>query len=203
MALTLTAVEQEKLRRATLKGGSSAKSAAKLLLELQENQTADVALTSRVTAEEADTAADNASAIAGQPIYADVSITNAEFLAIRATPKTIIAAPGVGKKIHVISPPELYFDYTAAYTETIDNLSFKYTDGVGATIATVETTGFVDATVDTMTFASMSAASNLAKTAVDNQAVVLHNTGDGEFGGGNAANVVRVRILYRIIPAGW
>lgn len=42
-----------------------------------------------------------------------------------------------------------------------------------------------------------------AKTGSDNKALVLHNTGDGELGGGNAANVVRARIFYAVVPAGW
>lgn len=138
----------------------------------------------------------------GVPQWAEVSMTNAEILALRATPKTIVAAPGAGKVVELLAA-QLFFDYTAAYTESADNFGFKYGTGAGTEIATVENTGFVDATADTMTRATISAAANIAKTAVDNLALVLHNTGDGELGGGDAANVIRVRALYRINPAGW
>jgi hypothetical protein len=122
--------------------------------------------------------------------YAEVSITNAEMLALRAAPKTLVAAPGAGKVIQFLGAL-LFFDYTAAYTESTDNLAIRYTDGSGTIVSqAIEAGGFVDATADTM-------------TACDNAVLVLHNTGDGELGGGNAANSVRVRVAYRIVPAGW
>lgn len=130
--------------------------------------------------------------------YMIVELTNAEILALRAAPKTLINAPGAGRHIEFISA-EIYFDYTAAYTETTDNMAFKYENGAGATISeTIEATGFVDATADVGLRISPSANTVLAKTAFENKAVVLHNTGDGEYGGGNAANKFIVKIAYRI-----
>ena len=132
-----------------------------------------------------------------------VSITNAEMLALRATPKTLVAAPGAGYTIEFISA-QLYFDYTGAYTETADNMAIRFTDGSGTIVSqAIEATDFVDATADTMTNALPKIDAISAKSACDNKALVLHNTGDGEYGGGNAANVVRVRITYRVHPAGW
>lgn len=136
------------------------------------------------------------------PQWVELSLTNTQLLALRATPITLIAAPGAGKIIQLIEA-HAFFDYTAAYTESADNIALRYTDGSGATAATIETTGFLDATADTYTRATIAAVANIAKTAADNQALVLHNNGDGEFGGGNAANVLRIRALYRILPAGW
>lgn len=134
----------------------------------------------------------------GVPQWADVTLTNAEMLALRATPKELVAAPGAGKMIQLISA-HMIFDYTAAYTESTDNMGILWGAG-GSSAATIESTGFVTATADTVTTATLAAAANLAITAVDNKSLVLHNTGDGEFGGGNAANVMTVRVLYRIIP---
>lgn len=135
--------------------------------------------------------------------YAEVSITNAEMLALRATPKTLVAAPGAGF-VNRFLGGELFFDYTGAYTETADNMAVKYTDGSGVAVSqTIEATGFVDATADTMTTIEPKIDAIVAKTGCDNQALVLHNTGDGEYGGGNAANVVRARIRYSVVPAGW
>lgn len=136
-------------------------------------------------------------------LYAEVSITNAQFLAIRATPQTLVAAPGAGKVLEFISCM-LFFDRTAVYSETADNLAVRYVDGSGVIVSqAIETTGFVDAATDASTngLAKIDAITLTAQG--DNKALVLHNTGDGEFGGGNAANVIRVKVAYRIHAAGW
>lgn len=139
----------------------------------------------------------------GETLYATGSITNTEMLALRATPKTLVAAPGAGFVLEFISL-ELFFDYTAAYTESADNMAVRFTNGSGTIVSqAIEATGFVDATADTMTNGLAKIDAISAKTACDNKALVLHNTGDGEYGGGNAANVVRFRCNYRIHAAGW
>jgi hypothetical protein len=143
------------------------------------------------------------SGIAGSVQYAEVALTNAEMLALRATPKTLVAAPGAGKVLEFISAVIL-FDYTGAYTETADNMAVKYTDGSGAIVSeTIEATGFVDATADTMTTAIAKADVIVAKSGSENKALVLHNTGDGEYGGGNAANAIRVKVAYRLHNTGF
>lgn len=143
------------------------------------------------------------SGIAGSVQYTEVALTNAEMLALRATPKTLVAAPGASKILEFISAVIL-FDYTGAYTETADNMAVKYTDGSGAIVSeTIEATGFVDATADTMTTAIAKADVIVAKSGSENKALVLHNTGDGEYGGGNAANVIRVKVAYRLHNTGF
>lgn len=135
--------------------------------------------------------------------WAEVAITNAQMLALRATPKTLVAAPGAGKVIEFVQALIL-FDYTGAYTETDDNLAVKYTDGSGAIISeAIEATGFVDATADSLIKVERAASAVLAKTAAENKAIVLHNTGNGEWGGGNAANAVRVKVAYRVWSTGF
>ena len=135
--------------------------------------------------------------------YAAVSLTNTNMLNLAATPIEVVAAPGAGKVLEFISA-ELFFDYTGAYTETTDNLVFRYTDGSGVQVSElVEATGFVDATADTATNAIAKSDVIVAKTGCDNKAIVIDNMGNGEFGGGNAANVVRVKVAYRIHAAGW
>lgn len=127
-----------------------------------------------------------------------VALTNAEMLALRATPKTLVAAPGAGKLIEFLSAT-LLFDYTGAYTETDDNMAVRYENTTGVIVSdTIEATGFVDATADTITFARKGVDGIVAKTGAENKAIVLHNTGNGEFGGGNAANAVSVRVAYRV-----
>lgn len=134
---------------------------------------------------------------------ASVTITNAEALALRATPKTLVAAPGPGLAIEFLGAT-LAFDWTAAYTESTANLAVKYTDGSGVAVSqAIEATGFADAAADTMTNAQPKIDVIVAKTGCDNKALVLHNTGAGEWGAGNAANVIRVNVRYRIVALGW
>jgi len=134
--------------------------------------------------------------------YVDIALTNAQFLAIRATPQTIVSAPGAGYMIEFIKA-ELAFDWTANYTETADNLEFRWGSGGAAASETIECTGFVDGGADVMIQALESASAVRTKATVDNAALVLQNTGDGEFGGGNASNVMRVRVTYRIVSLVW
>lgn len=131
-----------------------------------------------------------------------VALTNAEMLALRAAPKTLVAAPGAGKLIEFISAT-LLFDYTGAYIESADNMAVKYENGSGVQVSdTIEATGFVDATADTITFARKAVDGIVAKTGAENKAIVLHNIGDGEYGGGNAANAFSVRVAYRVHTTG-
>lgn len=126
-----------------------------------------------------------------------VAITNAEMLALRATPKTLVAAPGAGYFLEFISAVML-FDYTGAYTETADNMAVKLGDGSGTAVSeTIEATGFVDSTADIMIPVKPATSAAITKANGENKALVLHNTGDGEYGGGNAANVMRVKVSYR------
>lgn len=129
---------------------------------------------------------------------ARVAITNAQMLALRATPVTLVAAPGAGRVAQFVSAV-LLFDRTAVYTETADNMAVKYADGSGTAISVaIESTGFVDAAADAIYFVEPIAGTVLGvKTLFENLPLVLHNTGDGEFGGGNAANEIVAETTYR------
>ena len=129
--------------------------------------------------------------------YAEVAVTVAEMLAIRATPKTLIAAPGAGYALEFVSAVFIY-DYAAAFTETDDNLAIRYTDGSGATVSlTLETTGLLDAVADKVS-TIQPLATDVLVTA--NAALVLHNTGNGELGG--TGSPCRVKVAYRVHATG-
>jgi hypothetical protein len=133
----------------------------------------------------------------GQIRFATTTITNTQFTGIRAAPVTLVAAPGAGFALQFLGAT-ISIDYTAAYTETADNLSIRYTDGSGQKAsADIETTGWVDLTADSMVNVIPLATGPQLMTA--NAALVLHNIGDGEFGGGNAANVITATVIYRVI----
>ncbi len=129
--------------------------------------------------------------------YAAVAISIAEMKACRATPKTLVAAPGAGYVNEFVSAVFIY-DYAAVYTETADNLAIRYADGSGTVVSlTLETTGLLDQTADKISAISRLATDPLLTA---NAALVLHNTGDGEFGG--TGSPCRVKIAYRVHATG-
>jgi hypothetical protein len=129
-----------------------------------------------------------------------VSLTNVNLKALRATPITLVAAPGAGKVLEFVSAVLKNNGGTNALTETTDNMAVKYTDGSGAAVSqTIECTGFIDQTAATTTSALAKIDAIAAYTASANQALVLHNTGDGEWGGNAAADVtMTVKVVYRV-----
>lgn len=132
--------------------------------------------------------------------YASVTITNAQLKALRATPKTLVAAPGAGKVIEFVSLL-LSLDYgTNVFTETADNMAVRYTDGSGVIVSqAIEATGFIDAAADTVTFGLPKIDPIVTAAGSANQALVLHNTGDGEWGGNAGADtIVYAKVAYRV-----
>ena len=133
--------------------------------------------------------------------YADVTITATQVKAARATPVSLVAAQGAGNAIFFMGA-QLKLNYgSEVFTETADNFAIKYTDGSGVAVSqTIENTGFIDQSADTMTNALPVADAIVAASAAENQALVLHNTGDGEIGG-NASDdsTVTVRIFYQVV----
>jgi len=135
--------------------------------------------------------------IYGKTFYREVPITIAEMLAIRATPKTLVPAPGAGRVNEFIGAVFIY-DYAAAFTETADNLAIRETDGSGTIVSlTLETTGLLDATADKMSTIKPLATDVLQ---LANKALVLHNTGDGELGG--TGSPCRVKVAYKVHKTG-
>ena len=140
----------------------------------------------------------------GAPIrYAQVAISNAELAALRATPKELVAAPGTGLVLEFVSIA-LFLDYTApGFTETADNMAVRYTDGSGTIVSeAIECTGFIDQTADTMTTGRAKVDVIAAKAACENKALVLHNTGDGEWAN-SGGSTMRAKVAYRVHQTGW
>ncbi len=129
--------------------------------------------------------------------YAEVAISIAQLKVCRATPITLVAAPGAGYLTEFISATFIY-DYVAAYTESAANLEVRFTNGSGAVASTVlETTGLLDATSDQVrTFKAVST----DITPVADAALVLFNNGAGEFG--STGSPCRVKVAYRVHATG-
>lgn len=133
--------------------------------------------------------------------FQDVTVSSAELLALNATPKTILPAPGSGKA-YVFCGAVLYMSYNSAAYAGIaagEDLSFKYTDGSGTELAQCETTGFLDQTSSQTRYVrpQTAASGSSAFTPVANAALVLQLL-SGEITTGNST--LKVRIYYRIVP---
>ncbi|BBL73670.1 hypothetical protein [Methylomagnum ishizawai] len=79
-----------------------------------------------------------------------------------------------------------------------EDLTIKYTNGSGATLMTIEATGFLDASADATRFALPTTAA--AFTPAANAALVLHMA-TGEIATGDSP--LKVRVDYKIIDTAW
>ena len=138
----------------------------------------------------------------GGGLLATVNLTSAQVKALRATPATIIAAPGAGKLIVVDSVTlQLNYGGTNVFTESIDNLVLEYGDSGTDITASIETTGLIDQSADTTAVYYPANIAAMANATVGiNESVQLFNTGDGEIAG-NAANdnTLNVTVSYHIV----
>lgn len=129
-------------------------------------------------------------------VTADVTITSAQLLALHAVPHQLVAAPGVGKALILV---DAQFDLpyaTTAYAGIAagEDLEIRYTDGSGQLVATIETTGFLDATASAYRHIYPETAAAIAP--VDNAALVL-DLAVGEIITGDSP--LKVRVRYREI----
>ncbi|KKN54912.1 hypothetical protein LCGC14_0588050 [marine sediment metagenome] len=126
----------------------------------------------------------------------NTQLTNAQVLALRATPITLVAAPGANltalvHRVYIVSD-----DTAGAWTETDDNLLVEYADATAITPA-IDATNLVGGGVQIRDIRI-----STGDLPPDVNAVVrIKNTGGGEWGGGNAANTMSVRVWYSIVPA--
>ena len=130
----------------------------------------------------------------------DVTVTTGQLLALNATPKTLVAAPGALKAI-IVEDIQLMLDYaTTAYGGIAagEDLEVRYTDGSGALVATIETTGFLDATADE--YRQVFPVTTAATESVANAALVLRMA-TGEIITGDSP--LKVRVRYRTVDTAW
>lgn len=128
--------------------------------------------------------------------FTDTQLTNSQVLNFRAIPITVVPAPGADlvlllHRVWIVSD-----DSAGAWTETSDNLIVEYAGGENATVQ-ITGSGLVGGAVQTRSVPIT--AGNLITEV--NVALQLFNTGDGEWGGGDAANTMSVRCFYSVVPA--
>lgn len=131
--------------------------------------------------------------------YAEVTVSSAEILALNATPKTLVAAPGAGKVLEFVSATAILDYNSAAYAGVgaTEDLVIRFTDASGAIVSTtLETTGFIDQTSDQLR-THKAIVTDL--TPVANSPLVLHLL-NGEVTTGNSP--IRYKVAYRVHTTG-
>lgn len=134
--------------------------------------------------------------------FAEVTVSSAELLALRATPKTLVAAPGAGKML-VFHDAMIIADNGTAYVVGTNDFAIRYNNTTGDIISqTIDSAGLLDQTTDIMSYVGPIATdSKTPKADCENTPLVLHNTGAAEWTTGNG--VVRVKIYYSVVTTGW
>lgn len=165
--------------------------------EVATNTIGDDAVT---TAKLADDSVTNAKLAEDTIQTATVTVSTAELLALATTPKELVAAPGADKFIQFLGA-ELVLDYnSAAYTEAGDNMAVKYENAAGVAVSdTIECTGFIDQTADTITNAVPVKDTIVAASGAVNKALVLDNIGNNFAAGDSPVDVI---VSYKVLTAG-
>jgi|GEM_PF-4910379 hypothetical protein len=128
------------------------------------------------------------------------TITDAQIKALAATQITLVAAPGAGKLLEFLGATLILTAGTSVLTESSDNLAIKYANAAGVAVSdTIETTGFIDQAVDTITRAVPVKDAIVASSAAVNKALVLDNIGDEIAGCGEADSVLTVYTTVRTL----
>jgi len=120
-----------------------------------------------------------------------ITVSSAELLALRATPKTLVAAFGANIISSFLSAT-LFLDYNStAYVESSADIVARLTDDSGAIVSTtLDSTGLLDATSDQLRTLKPIATDY---TPIANTPIVLHNAGAGEWTTGDSPLYVYVR----------
>lgn len=128
---------------------------------------------------------------------AEVTLTAAQVKALKATPISLVAAPGADLAIVPVAI-NLVANYggTNAFTESADDLSIGYSGG--AEIMEIESTGLIDQTNDEWRYITFEHAETFIPE--ENTAVVITNLDDEIAGNAANNNTVAVRLYYRVVP---
>ena len=129
--------------------------------------------------------------------YAEVTVTSAEILALNATPKDLVPAPGAGK-VHEFIAAVLILDYESAAYATNGDLTINNETGT-ALSNTVLLANLLAKTADTMIQLQALDAANTGVPLAENEAIQLTcATGDPITGD----SPLRVKIVYRTHETG-
>jgi hypothetical protein len=130
---------------------------------------------------------------------ATVTIPYTAVRTLFTTPVELVPAPGAGYA-NVLQEAVVFLDYGSAGYDAVggsDELTIKYTNGSGAVCATVEGTGFLNATSDQVRVIKGAAAADV--TPVANAALVAHIT-TGEIYTAAGDSPLKFKVYYRVVP---
>jgi hypothetical protein len=131
-------------------------------------------------------------------LIAKINLSSAQLLALRATPVSLVAAPGAGKYNRVISVDMHYTFVTGAYTNTNAALKVFYGTTASAKPLTSDQTALLTQTVNAHNIGIVTTANvNLTDALGLNVAIFLGNDNSAEFLVG--AGTLEVIVTYVII----
>jgi hypothetical protein len=134
----------------------------------------------------------------GEVLQRKVTLTSAEMLALRATAKELVPAPGANQVLEFISVVIKYTAGSTGYTESNADIVVQYSGGQDV-IGEIDATNFIDQTTDEIrmaTFSRTALAQTVDLEALKDTSLVLFNNGAGEWTGGTGT--LDVRINYRV-----
>jgi hypothetical protein len=123
----------------------------------------------------------------------DVTIAAAAMDTLAATPVELVAAPGANKAVIVVGVALRKLAGAYGSVGAGDDMTVKIENAAGATLATVETAGFLDDAGEQ--FRWVQPTTTAAITPVANKAIVASIGGDIDAAGG----AVHARVYYRVV----
>lgn len=130
------------------------------------------------------------------------TIATAAVKTLYTTPVTLVAAPGAGKALILVGAT-FFLDYASAGYDSVgasDDLTIKYTNASGDVLATVESTGFLNATSDQVRY--VHPVTTAAITPVANAALVAHIL-TGEIYSAAGDSPLKYKVEYKVIDTTW
>ena len=135
---------------------------------------------------------------------ATTTLTTSQVNNLRATPISLVAAPGAGLWLEFISATLSYNYTTTAFTVGADeDFIIRYDAGAGSDLTvSIETAGFIDQTNDEIRhFPAAAWTVTDDVVTIVNKKIEIFNTGAGETSNGGTSTLI-VKVIYRVNATG-